>query len=175
MIEIKETGPEDLANVQRLWADKDVMRYIEGFPEGLHRTDEEMRQWLEWIVSGRPQRNHFSIYEGGEYCGESFYSIDPERGNSASVDIKLFASARGRGLATGGLLNAIDKAFFYGAESVWVDPDRENERAIALYERLGFVEKEMPEYLLAQDEDPAKHRYMELAKGDLRAGCCGGK
>ena len=39
MIEIRETTEKDLKNVQRLWADGDVMRFV-GFPDGLHQTDE---------------------------------------------------------------------------------------------------------------------------------------
>ena len=35
-------------NVQRLWADGDVMRFV-GFPNGLHQTSEEMKGWFQWI------------------------------------------------------------------------------------------------------------------------------
>ena len=34
MLEIKESTAADVKNIQRLWADGDVMRYV-GFPEGL--------------------------------------------------------------------------------------------------------------------------------------------
>ena len=74
MIEIKETTTRDLKNVQRLWADGDVMHFV-GFPDGLHKTYEEMQGWLEWIDSNRPAINHYSIYEDGEYCGESFFVL----------------------------------------------------------------------------------------------------
>ena len=37
MVTIKETTREDIKNVQRLWADGDVMRFV-GFPDGLHET-----------------------------------------------------------------------------------------------------------------------------------------
>lgn len=39
MIEVKETTIKDINNVQRLWADGDVMRFV-GFPDGLHQTDD---------------------------------------------------------------------------------------------------------------------------------------
>ena len=42
MTVIKETTIEDLDNVQKLWADGDVMRFV-GFPDGLQRTSEEMK------------------------------------------------------------------------------------------------------------------------------------
>ena len=66
MIEVKETTARELPLVQRLWTDGDVMRFI-GFPEGLRQTDEEMQNWFRWIESGRPARNHYSIFEDGKY------------------------------------------------------------------------------------------------------------
>ena len=161
MIEIKETTVKDINNVQRLWADGDVMRFV-GFPDGLHKTDEEMQDWLRRIESNRPALNHFSIFEDGKYCGESFYKIDAEH-QSAALDIKLFGFARGRGIAAAGLSYAIEEAFRNGAETVWVDPNRENLKAIALYEKLGFQKKEFPKYLISENEEQ-NSIYMELRK-----------
>ena len=161
MIEIKETTIEDLDCVKRLWANGDVMRFV-GFPDGLHRTDESMREWYGWIESSRPALNHYSIFEDGEYCGETFYEIDREHG-SAALDIKLFGFARGRGIASKALSFAIEQAFQNGAKTVWVDPVPENEKALAMYERLGFVRKDFPSHLLPDDEGPISV-YMELGK-----------
>ena len=152
MIEVRETTVHDIKNVQRLWADGDVMKFV-GFPDGLHRTEEEMKNWFRWIESGRPVLNHYSIFEDGVYCGESFYRIDPEH-RSAALDIKLFAFARGRGIASAGLSHAIREAFRNGAETVWVDPTRENAKAIALYR---------PDHLMREGEEPDSV-YMELCK-----------
>ncbi len=161
MIEIKETTAEDIADVQKLWADGDVMRFV-GFPDGLRQTSEEMKGWFRWIESGRPAVNHYSIFEDGTYCGESFYQIDAAH-KSAALDIKLFAAARGRGIAAAGLSHAIKEAFLHGAETVWVDPNPANAKAIALYQRLGFQRKAFPAYLLNGDEAPTSV-YMELRK-----------
>ena len=161
MIEIRETTIEDIKNIQRLWADGDVMKFV-GFPDGLVETDEEMENWFRWIVRGRPALNHFSIYENGYYCGESFYAIDAEH-QSAAMDIKLFESARGRGIAAAGLSNAIREAFRNGAETVWVDPNPENTKAIALYKRLGFVRKDFPEHLISEGKGQSSV-YMELRR-----------
>ena len=161
MLSVLETNEKNLANVQRLWADGDVMQFV-GFPEGLYQTDEQMRSWYGWISASRPGVNHYSVFEDGVYCGESFYSIDPEHGNSAALDIKLFRFARGRGIASKALSYAMEEAFLHGAERVWVDPNPENAKAIALYERLGFERKPMPEYL-REDGEP-KSIYMELTK-----------
>ena len=37
-------------------------------------------------------------------------------------------------------------------------------KAIALYQRLGFVKKDMPEHVIALGEDPDVFVYMELSK-----------
>lgn len=162
MIEIKETNMEDLKNVQRLWADGTVMHYV-GFPNGIRQTDEAMQKWFRWIDSNRPTVNHYSIFEDGIYCGEAFYEIDKDHNNHAALDVKLFAFARGRGIATKALSYAAKAAFDHGAEIVWVDPTPENVKAIALYERLGFKKADMPEYLIEEDEEPSSI-YMELRK-----------
>ena len=162
MIEIKETTTEDLKNVQRLWADGDVMRFV-GFPDGLHETYEAMEVWLDRLNAERPASNHYSIYEDGKYCGETGYGVDREFG-SAWLDVKLFDFARGRGIATQALSYAIEKAVENGARTLWVDPDPQNAKAIALYERMGFIQKKMPEHVIAMGEDPATNIYFELCK-----------
>ena len=166
MITIKETSKEDLKNIQMLWADGDVMRYV-GFPEGYHETDEAMRDWLDWLDSKRPMANHYSIYEGGKYCGETNYIIDTDH-RSASLDIKLFAFARGRGIAAQAVRHSIEQAFANGAETVWVDPDPQNAKAIALYERLGFKLKTMPEHVIALGEGPTENIYYELGRNERK-------
>ena len=77
MISIRETTSRDLKDVQKLWADGDVMKFV-GFPEGLHETDENTKKWLSWMEEGKPLRNHYSLFDDGVYCGESFYSIDAD-------------------------------------------------------------------------------------------------
>lgn len=163
MITVRETTENDLENVKRLWADGDVMKFV-GFPEGLHETNESMKKWFRWISSSRPAVNHFSIFENDLYCGETFYSIDLKHGHSAALDIKLFRFARGKGIAAAALSYAIAEAFQNGAKTVWVDPNPDNVKAIALYERLGFRRKPMPEHLL--EDGSVASIYMELKADD---------
>ncbi|MBR6156190.1 MAG: ribosome small subunit-dependent GTPase A [Lachnospiraceae bacterium] len=161
MITIKESTYDDIRNIQSLWADEDVMKYI--WPGGLHETEDAVREWLDRFINAGPEKNHYSIFEDGKYCGETQYGID-EATHSAALDIKLFKFARGRGIATRALEHSIDEAFKNGAETVWVDPRPNNTKAIALYRRLGFVRKEMPEHVIALGEDPTVFIYMELGK-----------
>jgi len=161
MITIKESTHDDIGNIRGLWADEDVMMYI--WPGGLHETEEGVREYLDRIIDARPKSNHYSIYEDGKYCGETQYRID-EGTQSASLDIKLFKFAQGRGIATQALSYSIQEAFKHGASSVWVDPHPSNEKALKLYHNLGFVQKEMPEYVIELGEDPTVFVYMELCK-----------
>ena len=160
VLKLKETAQADLKQVQALWACGEVMKFV-GFPNGLHQTDAQMEEWLSWVISARPKVNHYSIYEDGIYCGETFYQID-ETTKSAALDIKLLPSARGRGIAARALSHAIEAAFANGAEKVWVDPNPLNQKAIALYERLGMQRKPMPKELL--EDESADALYFELQK-----------
>lgn len=161
MLKIRETRVEDLQAIQRLWADGEVMKFV-GFPNGLHYSDEEIQKWFQSLQTNRPVVNHYSLFEEEQYCGESFYAIDSVH-QQAQVDIKLFEFARGRGLAMAGLSYAIEKAFQNGAKIVWVDPQPNNLKAIALYKRLGFQIKDFPKHLLPKDET-IRSLYMELDK-----------
>ena len=161
MITIKESTYDDIKNIQNLWADEDVMKYI--WPGGLHETEEGVREYLDRLINARPKSNHYSIFEDGKYCGETQYCI-AEGTKGASLDIKLFKFARGRGIATQALSYSIREAFKHGAKRVWVDPHPSNANAIHLYKKLGFVQKEMPEDVIALGEDPTVFTYMELCK-----------
>ena len=162
-ITITETTEKDLKAIQELWADGNVMQYV-GFPQGLIKTDGQMNEWYERLRKSRPTSNHYSIFENDVYCGETFYSIDKTY-RSASLDIKLFKFARGKGIAAQALLFAIQQAFEHGADKVWVDPNPENAKAIALYEKLGFRQGQMPSYLIGEDETASV--YMELLREQI--------
>jgi RimJ/RimL family protein N-acetyltransferase len=157
---IHPTTPVDLDALQTLWNDGDVMRFV-GFPEGLNMTSEKMQRWYAWLDEGRPQRDHFSIYDSEIFCGESFYAIDDH--GYAALDIKLFAFARSKGFGQRGLRHAIREAYNHGAHTVWVDPHENNVKALALYQRLGFRASPRPAH---QEETPG-YAYLQLRKQDL--------
>lgn len=162
MIRIELTSENDLLNVQRLWGNPDVMHFV-GFPDGLQVTVEYLNEkWLPW-VQNPPKRQHYSIYEERVgYCGECFYDVDDT--GLACMDIKLLPEARGKGIAFEGLAYAINNAFMVGnARCAYVDPSPKNEKALRLYQRLGFRETVRPAHL----EDPGcEYVYMELTRAD---------
>lgn len=154
---IRPSVKEDLSNIMKLWNTGEVMRFV-GYPEGFSISLKELEEWLPH-VSLPGTRQHYSIYLSENYCGETFYSIDPEH-NDGAIDIKLMPDARGQGVATRALSFAITNAFEDGgAKVVYVDPHRENAKALALYTRLGFVEKPYPKHI----ESSESNVYMELS------------
>ncbi|AUD64643.1 hypothetical protein BK011_02725 [Tenericutes bacterium MZ-XQ] len=158
-LKITETQQKDITNIQTLWADGEVMTYV-GFPDGLKQTKDQMLNWYEWIDKHRPLVNHYSIYKDNVFCGETFYHINPND-HKASLDIKLHKHARGKGIAFIALSYAIDKAFMQGADIVWVDPHKDNHKALLLYEKLGFKVKE---HITSKEHQDAL--YMEKTKED---------
>jgi len=160
---MRETSVADLPNVMALWNNGEVMKYV-GFPEGIGVTSDELDKWLVWVTN-KPQRCHYSIYADGiGYCGEAFYDVSPDTA-SASLDIKLVPEARGKGIANEALSFAIEKAFREGnAERCYVDPNRANLKARALYEKLGFKPVPHPQWL--DTTMGIDSIYMELSKKD---------
>lgn len=150
-ITIRPTRREDLEDLRLLWNDGGVMKFV-GFPEGLGATADAMERWYERVEHGRPALDHFSVFAIGiGYCGESFYRVDASHGDAAALDIKLFSKARGKGIAAAALRHAMERAFENGASCVWTDPNPENEKALALYRRLGLCERKTPAYLEADE------------------------
>lgn len=150
MINIIPTQKSDLKNIQSLWNDGDVMKYV-GFPNGLGITIDQLEKWLDRLNASSYSK-HFSIYDDElGYVGETFFSMDIHN-DIAALDIKLFKKARGKGIAYQALYFCIDEVFQLGLVSkVYVDPNLENKKALSLYERLGFQSKERPVFLEPSD------------------------
>ncbi len=158
-IVIRPTEEKGLPLVQALWGDGDVMQFV-GFPDGPVQSDDGMAGWYRRLLKNRGRCTHYAIFDGEAYCGETFYDIDRAHGHLASLDIKLFAAARGKGIAYKALHYAIEQAKLNGAKKVWVNPVPENEKAIRLYERLGFRRCEAPAHILER-EGKGPYVYME--------------
>jgi RimJ/RimL family protein N-acetyltransferase len=166
MILIKETGEEDLTNILALWNNGDVMKYV-GFPNGLEYSYEKI---LNWYKRNKESKffDHYSIYtEEYGYCGETGYQIDNNGNKNTGLDIKLKPEVQGKGIAEYALRHIIEYLCREGKTiSVWVDPNEDNNKARKLYKKIGFMEKDFPEYLL--EEDDGKHIYMELILNEYR-------
>lgn len=92
---IRSTEQKDLPLVQALWSNGDVMQFV-GFPNGLVQSDEDMARWHSWIQKNQPHCMHYSIFDGDEYCGETYYEIDRHRtGSPASISSSIPARAAG--------------------------------------------------------------------------------
>jgi len=158
--DIRETSKCDFENVMSLWNNGEVMSFV-GYPEGTGTTLDEMNKWLEWAIN-KPVRCHYSIYnEEIGYCGETFYNVVNTENRTACLDIKLLPTSQGKGIAQTALIFAINKAFDNGnAERVYVEPHPDNQKAWALYEKVGFVSKQRPNYLYDSKT------YMEITRDE---------
>lgn len=141
---IRQTTEADLADLGRLWADGEVMRWV-GFPGGLHYDEEELGRWLAWVGES-PDRRHFVVVDDEVgFCGELFSDVDREA-KRAALDIKLLPTARGRGIATAALAWLVDLVFESepDVDLVWTEPWPENEAAQRLYARCGLRPRARP-------------------------------
>jgi RimJ/RimL family protein N-acetyltransferase len=157
MINIKETEIIDLENVMKLWNDGEVMFYV-GFPNGLNINTEGINKWYQQLKNN-PDMKHYSIYDTElGYLGETFYYYDIKH-DLASLDIKLFPFAQGKGVGTYALTFAINQLFINTkASRCYVDPHLDNSKAFKLYRKLGFMEASRPSFL---EEWPT---YLELTR-----------
>jgi RimJ/RimL family protein N-acetyltransferase len=156
-VTIKKTESSDLANIMRLWNDGSVMKYV-GFPDGLAMDFDRISQWFDKIRQSNDSE-HYCIYsdEFG-FCGETYVHFIEEL-DLAELDIKLNSHAQGKGIGSAALTYAINRAFTK-VSRVCVDPDPQNISAIALYQRSGFTDKNLPAKLEKEG------RYMELSKSE---------
>lgn len=163
-VQIAPTTTADLPDLLTLWNNGAVMCYV-GFPDGLGETTESIGGWFDWLQEKRATGlvEHFTIRDGHTYCGEAYFSIDMEHDALGTLDIKLTPGARAKGIGTAGLSKAIDEAFARGAARVYVDPNPANDKALALYDRLGFQRVDPPPHIAVDwsDVDFAPV-YMEL-------------
>jgi len=163
-IELRRTSPADLPDLLALWNDGRVMAFV-GFADGLGTTPDAMEDWFRRLAAD-PSRRHYSIHASDiGFCGEAYFAVDPSH-DLATLDIKLRPAAQGRGIATRALEQMLEEVFRGGlASRAYVDPSRHKERALRLYERLGFLEATRPAWL----EQPAPDAlYLEITPATFR-------
>jgi RimJ/RimL family protein N-acetyltransferase len=159
---IKETDETDLQNIMNLWNNTETMQYV--WPGGIGCDIKYVKNCIERIKNDGGK--HFSIYtDENKYCGETGYGIKNIEDENSGLEIKLLPEVQGKGIAEY-VLHFIIKQIKnlneekYFCNRVWVDPHKENEKALKLYNKLGFKETNFPKYLLMEDD--GNHIYMEL-------------
>lgn len=158
MIQIKEIHPlelkgerlilrpfieQDLKDLQELWKDGQVMRYV-GFPKGLPKSEEEMQKWFSELYANKSITEsdyYLAVTDlAGRFLGEAM--IGKVENGTSEPDAKLLPIYWGKGYAKEVFNLIIDYTFNHlTATSIKVTPNVLNERAIRLYHSLGFIKQ----------------------------------
>lgn len=139
-VSIREAGPKDagaiLAHLRRVGAETDNLSFG---AEGVAFSLEEESAYLERL---HEQKNayHLCAWHGDELVGEAGFrgSAQPRMEHRVELGITVARAWWGRGVGTRLLGALVDEAAARGIRQLelWVRSD--NERAIALYRKLGF-------------------------------------
>lgn len=123
--------------IESLWENGEVMKYV-GYPGGLGKT----RAFYD-VLPEKLEADNSTVYlaiedHSGAYVGEAKIAF-PDSDGFYDHDLKLLPAFQGRGLGfeAWGLVLARARARWPKA-AARVTPNIENERAIALYQKLGF-------------------------------------
>ena len=171
-ISMKTTDENDLENLMELWNNGETMCFV-GYPNGLGYSVDDMKKWYHSIGKNKKFK-HISIYTNDlGYCGETGYGLEENEyflNGNCGIDIKLLPKAMGKGIAEYALRKIIKEMMLYKEKyvSIWVDPNKENIKAINLYKKLGFLKKEFPQFLKDLGEDNGKCYYMELKLSEYK-------
>lgn len=153
---INKTELKDLKNIELLWNNGQVMKYV-GFPEGLSTNSIKLMAWFERLESS-DDREHYSIYQENHYVGELFYNA--QKVDHIIIDIKLMPDSWGKGIATYALSFLLDTIFdLYPQGVCYVDPHEDNVSAKRLYKFLGFKDLGTHQILSWKAFKPSK-RYL---------------
>ena len=138
-VQLRRMGPQDAADVVRLRSDPDVQAQL--FSERPPTVAEHLR-WLA-DVDARGDRHEFMIVErtSGRSVGTIGLSrIDPTHRRAEYGVLIGEPGARGKGLASEASRLLLDHAFrTLGLGRVYLHVFSDNEAAVRLYERVGFL------------------------------------
>lgn len=132
---------EDAAGMLEWMQDKDIQKNFRF--AAVKKTKRDVLAFIQSAgnVPQDGQSIHYAVTEdGGEYLGTiSLKNLDLKAQN-AEYAIVLRKKAQGRGLAFAATKEILRMAFIeLGMERVYLNVLRENQKAIRLYERCGFV------------------------------------
>ena len=106
---IKSTEREDLENIQMLWNNGEVMKWV-GLPSGCNITIDKLENWFKGVQQSKGTRHFVVLHEELGFCGEVYYGMKPEY-KRAGLDIKFLPISQGKGLATEALQLLINYVF----------------------------------------------------------------
>lgn len=166
-VSLRPTKSGDLAFLQKLWNDGEVMGYV-GYPEGLGIDEQGMCNWFEGLGAHRHRdqdREHWIVQVEGKPIGEAYFrALEEFSGYKASgmaeLDLKLAKKFWGRGYASDALRTLARYLFERGFVVLAVDPNLKNKAALRLYERLGFE----PKHRFWCEETKAMHQVWALPR-----------
>lgn len=138
---LRELREEDAAGMLEWMQDKDIQKNFRF--AAVKKTKKDVLAFIQSAgnVPQDGQSIHYAVTEdGGEYLGTiSLKNLDLKAQN-AEYAIVLRKKAQGRGLALAATKEILRMAFIeFGMERVYLNVLRENQKAIRLYERCGFV------------------------------------
>lgn len=158
-------------------------------------TDSEIQKYFRFDMANRKKEDILAFINNAEIKmidGKSIhYAIADERNEylgtislkninlvsrNAEYAISLRKKAQGRGIATEATKELLRRAFFeFGLEKVYLNVLSENDKAIRLYEKCGFVyEGEFRKHLFLKGEFKALKWYSILKEEYLSQMCGGG-
>jgi len=135
-IGLREVGPEDSARLLRWRNLPDVARWMKSTHE---ISQDEHERWFRGVLA-RERRIHWLILVDGEPVGTVNISAIDRGTRRCEWGLYLGEeSARGTGAALGASVLSLDLAFgTHGISVAECEVKPDNDRAIVLYERLGF-------------------------------------
>jgi aminoglycoside 6'-N-acetyltransferase len=158
-----------------------VLRPVEGGDRQTLRAilaDPEVRRWwgpedLDTAVADLydDDAHGFAILSGGEIVGYVQYAEEDEPDyRHAGIDIFLGPAGRGRGFGPDAVRTLARYLFeVRGHHRLTIDPAATNERAIGVYERVGFRRVGvMRSYERGQDGEFHDGLLMDMLRGELR-------
>lgn len=137
---VREAAPQDaeklLAYVAQIGAETDNLSFgAEGFPFTIEQEAEYLAD-----TAADPHAVHYLAWCGNELVGDANLSSMPRRmSHRAELGIAVVKAAWGQGVGTALLQKIVDYAKGHGIEMINLEVRSDNLRAIALYEKFGFV------------------------------------
>ena len=138
---LRNPRPEDaLKAIEYMKITAGETDFLVRYPEEVQIPEEKERGFLQWMVDS--ERDLMLIAEiDGELVGTGSFS--PAGGkmrncHRCSIGIAMFRKVWGQGIGTAMFEILFDKAKEVGYEQMELEVVARNERAIALYEKMGF-------------------------------------